>query len=173
MVGLVLPVAVYMGWQFVLLQRFHTLELTGTNADGITPDLAGLRLFIGSIDFRQGLRRFLRTASSLPYLIFVLTAGVLSLLAWVRNRSLWAGVTAFQAWGSLFLGTGMWIFISSVGRITITLVPAAILFAAESRPRARAVLLALLGGLFLVGLVRVPPGRGARLFRGSIERGQG
>ena len=153
--ALVLPVAVYVGWQVVLFQRFHTLELTGTNADAITWDLAGLRLFFNSIRFDRGLRELLRTASSLPYLIFVLTAGAAGLATWLKNRSLWAGVTALQAWGSLFLGTGMWIFISSVGRITTTLVPATILLAAESGARTRRILLALLGALFLLGLLRI------------------
>lgn len=152
---LCLPVLVYLGWQLFLLHRFSTFELTGTNADAITPDLAGLRHFLGSMVFDQGLRTLLRTTSTLPYLIFVLLAAGVASAEFLRQRSLWSMTTGLQAWGSLFLGTGMWIFISSVGRITITLVPAVILLATERKSRSGRLLLAALGVLFLVGLIRV------------------
>ena len=154
-VFLALPLGIYLGWQVFLLQRFSTFELTGTNAEAITLDLAGLRLFFSSIVLDKGLRAAFRTTSSLPYLVFVLTAGVLGLREFLRGRSIWALATTLQAWGSLFLGTGMWIFISSVGRITITLVPTTLLLAMESKGWTRRILLIMLAGLFLIGLMRI------------------
>ena len=152
---LCLPVLVYLGWQVFLLERFSTFELTGTNAEALTWDLAGLRHFFASMVLDQGLRTAFRTTSSIPYLVFVLAAGAVATAAFLRDRGPWALATGLQAWGSLFLGVGMWIFISSVGRITITLVPTTILLAAEKKGWAGRILLALLGGLFLLGLIRI------------------
>jgi hypothetical protein len=159
MIVLGLALAPYLAWIGALWLRFGSLEMMESNISNVTPDLEGLRLFLSKIDFHSGLRELLRTASSLPYLGFVLLC--LGLGAWRLPKSgsdqerLWSWMLVFISLASLILAEGMWGFISCIGRVTLCLVPAAILFAVQREDRPGKLLLASLGGLYLMALARV------------------
>lgn len=159
MIILGLALAPYLAWIGALWLRFGSLEMMESNVSNVTPDLEGLRLFLSKIDFHSGLRELLRTASSLPYLGFVLLCLGLGGRSLAQGRSdqerLWSWMLVFMSLASLILAEGMWGFISCIGRVTLCLVPAAIIFAVQVRGRSGKLLLASLGGLYLMGLARV------------------
>jgi len=159
MIILGLALAPYLAWIGALWLRFGSLEMMESNLSNVTPDLEGLRLFLSKIDLHSGLRELLRTASSLPYLAFVLLCLGLSGRRLAASRSdqerLWSWILVFISLSTLFLAEGMWGFISCIGRVTLCLVPAAILFAVQREDRSGRLILASLGGLYLLGLARV------------------
>ncbi len=152
---LALALIPYLAWEAILWGRFGELPLLATNVRAVTLDLEGLRWLAGHLELDSGWRELLRSASSLPYLIFVLAC--LTLGAWhlAKGLGLWAWLTFIQAAAVLFLGRGMWEYISSVGRVSITLTPAAVMLALEAGGRTRLILLGGLGLLFGLGLWRI------------------
>jgi hypothetical protein len=84
------------------------------------------------------------------FILFCLGLG----LAGLRTEGPWAWIVLAHAGAALFLGRGMWTFISSIGRITLTIVPASLFLALRLGRRATAATVALLLGLFLLGLGR-------------------
>lgn len=148
----------YLIWELILWRRFGELPLTSTNAEAVTLNFEGLRALFGDLDFASGWRQALRQASSLPYLAFVLLCLGLGLRGLCRAEGggrLLAWLVVCNAGPILLLGRGMWTYVSSIGRVSVTLVPAALLLAARSGGATRLWLLGGLGFLFIMGLARV------------------
>ena len=153
--GAIVP---YFIWEGVLWARFGRLPLTGTNAAAVTW-FQGIIWLVSHLEFTSGWRQALRSASALPYLAFTLACLVVSgsrLFKTGRAKpDLWAWLTLFNAGCILFLGRGMWEYVSSIGRVSLTLVPCSLMLALDSQRLTRYLILGGLGGLFILGLARL------------------
>ncbi|MBW1712771.1 MAG: hypothetical protein JRJ59_06455 [Deltaproteobacteria bacterium] len=145
----------YLAWEAVLWARFGQSPLFGTNAEAVTFNLEGLRWLFSHLDFSSGWAEALRQASSLPYLAFVLICLAAGGLGLIRGHGLWAWVVLFQAAVCLVLGRGMWAYVTSIGRISVTLVPACLFLSLIAGKWTRRLLIGSLAGLFLLALARV------------------